>query len=169
MAAGSRCLWLIDGAYLFNARQSVSPGFHYDYLKLRQKLESNASIWRAYYLNSTPDPWTDAQDSFHTWLKSAPPRGPKIITKLYQLKDIQADKAYCIQCGSKVKLECPAGGNHKLLTHNQRIMPNEQPRGKFVGSICGNPWPWLLAGYPHVSPNHQRTIEVITCRLQQSW
>ena len=120
MAAGSRCLWLIDGAYLFNARQSVSPGFHYDYLKLRQKLESNASIWRAYYLNSTPDPWTDAQDSFHTWLKSAPPRGPKIITKLYQLKDIQADKAYCIQCGSKVKLECPAGGNHKLLNKQQK-------------------------------------------------
>ena len=120
MAAEGKCLWLIDGAYLFNARQSVSPGFHYDYLKLRQKIESDAAIWRAYYLNSTPDPPTDAHDPFHSWLRSAPPRGPKIITKLYQLKDIPADKAYCAQCSGKVRLECPAGSNHRILNKQQK-------------------------------------------------
>jgi uncharacterized LabA/DUF88 family protein len=120
MADGNRCLWLIDGAYLFNARQSVSPGFQYDYLKLRQKLESHGAIWRAYYLNSTPNPPADTRDAFHRWLRSAPPEGPKIITRLYQLKEIQADKAYCGQCCSKVRLTCPAGEDHKIINKQQK-------------------------------------------------
>lgn len=34
MAESRKKLWLIDGAYLFNARQSVSPNYHYDHLTL---------------------------------------------------------------------------------------------------------------------------------------
>jgi uncharacterized LabA/DUF88 family protein len=43
-------------------------------------------IYESYYLNSTRDPATDQQNAFHTWLKSAPPRGPKIRVQLYRLK-----------------------------------------------------------------------------------
>jgi uncharacterized LabA/DUF88 family protein len=115
-----RRLWLIDGAYLFNARQSVSPNYLYDYLKLRQRLEESGALWRAYYLNSTPDPSHDEQDSFHTWLRSGPPRGPKIITRLYPLRDVPADRAYCEQCASKVRLACPVGADHRILNKQQK-------------------------------------------------
>ena len=33
----------------------------FDYLKLRQHLEANGELWRAYYLNSTPNPPTLAR------------------------------------------------------------------------------------------------------------
>ena len=113
-------LWLIDSGYLFNARHSVRPNYQFDYLKLRQRLEQDGDFWRAYYLNSTPHPPTDAQDAFHTWLRSAGPRGPKLITKLYELKKVRADRAFCDQCGAKVTLSCPGGDGHRLANQQQK-------------------------------------------------
>lgn len=120
-----RRLWLIDAGYLFNAQRTVEAGYQFDYLKLRQKLEESGPIWRAYYLNSTPHPPTDAQDAFHTWLRSAPPRGPQLITTLYELKQVRADRAYCEQCQTQVKLACPNGTEHHI--------GNQQQKGVDVG------------------------------------
>lgn len=113
-------LWLIDAGYLFNAQRSVEQAYHFDYLKLRRKLEESGSIWRAYYLNSTPHPPTDAQDNFHTWLRSAPPRGPQMITKLYELKQVRADRAYCEDCQTKINLTCPNGASHHIGNQQQK-------------------------------------------------
>ena len=110
-------LWLIDAGYLFKAAQAH---FRLDYLKLRQEIEKSEPVWRAYYLNSTPNPPTDAQDGFHTWLRSAPPRGPKLITKLYELKQVRANKAFCEQCNHKVDLACPNGQGHVLENKQQK-------------------------------------------------
>jgi len=113
-------LWIIDAGYLFNAQRSISQQYHFDYLKLRNKLEESGAIWRAYYLNSTPNPPTDAQDGFHTRLRLASPHGPHLITKLYGLKDIRADRAFCQQCEEQVKLECPHGVGHDLAKQQQK-------------------------------------------------
>ncbi|TLM69222.1 MAG: NYN domain-containing protein [Deltaproteobacteria bacterium] len=121
---GDRRLWLIDAGYLFNARHSVAQGFKFNYAKLRKKLEESGEIWRAYYLNSTPSPPTDAQDDFHKWLRSAPPMGPKIITKLYEMKEERGDKSYCECCDEKVMLACPntskKAGVHRLCNQVQK-------------------------------------------------
>ena len=114
-------LWLIDAGYLFKGAQSHFQGqFRLDYLKLRQEIEKSGAIWRGYYLNSTPHPPTDGQDAFHTWLRSAPPRGPKLITKLYELKQVRANRAYCEQCDNKVQLTCPNGVEHVLANQQQK-------------------------------------------------
>ena len=113
-------LWLIDAGYLWNARHSVRSDYQFDYGKLRQKLEQDGQFWRAYYLNSTPHPPTDAQDAFHTWLRSAPPRGPKLVTKLYELKKVRADRAFCEHCNTKVTLSCPGGRGHHLANQQQK-------------------------------------------------
>lgn len=118
-------LWLIDAGYLFNAQRSAGYGYHFDYLKLRRKIEESAPIWRAYYLNSTPHPPTDAQDAFHNWLRSAMPRGPQLITKLYELKQVRADRAYCEECQTKVTLTCPINTGHQI--------GNQQQKGVDVG------------------------------------
>lgn len=93
----NRRLWLIDGAYMFYAQQSMGSGYTFDYKLLRDKLEQDGRIFQGYYVNSTPNPPTDAQDAFHTWLKSAPPRGPRLQVRLYRLKELH--------------LECPACHN----------------------------------------------------------
>ena len=113
-------MWLIDAGYLFNARRSVRPDYQFDYLKLRQHLEQDREFWRGYYLNSTPHPPTDRQDGFHTWLGSARPRGPQLITKLYELKTVRADRAYCDQCNTRVNLSCPNGAGHPLANQQQK-------------------------------------------------
>lgn len=118
-----RGLWLIDGGYLFSAQRTVEWGYEFDYRKLREHLELDGLLWRAFYLNSTSHPPTDAQNSFHSWLRTAPPVGPKIITKLYQLKTIQVDRAYCERCQEQQVLACPhlAGGeNHRLVREQQK-------------------------------------------------
>ena len=113
-------LWLIDAGYLFNAQRSFESGYHFDYKKLREKLEETGPIWRGYYLNSSPHPPTDAQDSFHNWMRSASPRGPQLITKLYELKQIRADRAYCEECSTKVHLACPSGVGHRIVNQQQK-------------------------------------------------
>ena len=59
------------------------------------------------------------------WLRSAPPRGPQLITKLYELKQVRADRAYCDECGTKVDLACPNGAHHHI--------GNQQQKGVDVG------------------------------------
>lgn len=82
-----KTIWLIDAAYMFNAQRSVAANYIFDYLKLRNRLERDGPINRVYYLNSTQNPPTDAQNGFNTWLKTARPDGPQFIVKLYKLKD----------------------------------------------------------------------------------
>jgi uncharacterized LabA/DUF88 family protein len=120
-------LWLIDGGYLFAAQRTL-PGYQFDYRRLRDYVEQDGPLWRAYYLNSTSSQLADQQGSFHNWLQSAPPTGPKIITKLYDLKRVRADSAYCERCQTKVTLSCPHTGDGNL-----HPLHNEQQKGVDVG------------------------------------
>ena len=120
-------LWLIDGAYLFSTQSSVGQGYNFDYLLLKNRLEKLVGpFWRAYYLNALqPDSdRNDGMQRFHSWLQSAPPSGPKIITKLYNLRDSDASHAYCRECATTVQLECPAAGYttdpHPLTRRSQK-------------------------------------------------
>ena len=93
-----KTIWIVDGAYLFNYGKTRPNGI--DYLKLKTELEkaNGGSIYESYYLNSTQDPATDAQNAFHAWLKSAPPKGPKMRVQLYKLKEMH--------------IKCPNCANH---------------------------------------------------------
>ncbi len=88
----SRNVWIADAGYLMKA----CPG-NFDYLRLKQVLERECGgeFAESFYLNSTPDPPSDAQSSFHTWLKTAPPQGPKMRVKLYKLKDVHNECPSC--------------------------------------------------------------------------
>ena len=124
---GLKRLWLIDGAYLFSTQSSIGQGYNFDYLLLKNHLEQTVGpLWRCYYLNAL-QPESDRNDGmqrFHSWLQSAPPSGPKIITKLYNLRDSDASHAYCRGCGTTVQLECPAAGYdsdmHSLSRRSQK-------------------------------------------------
>ena len=105
---------------MFNAQQSIYASYNFDYLKLRSKIEENCVIWRAYYLNSTPDSPSEGQVSFHNWLESGPPKGPKIITQLYDLKYVRANSAYCQDCKEKVELSCPHSDPHHIVNKQQK-------------------------------------------------
>ncbi|MTI94065.1 MAG: NYN domain-containing protein [Firmicutes bacterium] len=108
-----KTVWLIDAAYLFNAQESVSPDYNFDYRKLRDRLEQDGSIDRAYYLNSTPNPPTDAQSSFHSWLQTSRPDGPQFRVHLYQLKGRDYD---CPHCHRKFSLQVQKGVDVGLAT-----------------------------------------------------
>lgn len=88
-----KTVWIIDGAYLFNFGKICA----FDYLKLKNELIrlNGGPLYEGYYLNATPDPVTDAQNAFHTWLKSAAPRGPKLRVQLYRLKDLHSTCPNC--------------------------------------------------------------------------
>ncbi len=119
-----RRLWLIDGGYLYNAQSTVHPNYNFDYLKLRRRLESmGGPIWRAYYLNAVAQDRENGggQDRFHSWLQSAPPSGPKIITMLYQLRDTDVSYAYCKECGSSINLRCPRAHPAENHTLSRRV------------------------------------------------
>lgn len=79
-----RTIWVIDGAYLMKA----APG-HFDYLKLKAALEKRlgSALTESYYLNSGSKTVNGGQDSFHNWLKMAPPHGPRFHVELYGLKE----------------------------------------------------------------------------------
>lgn len=105
-----KTIWIIDGAYLFSA----SPG-KFDYLKLKRELESmsGGEFYESYYLSSTPNPPTDAQNAFHTWLKSAPPRGPKMRVQLYELKTMSVA---CPDCGNHFERHIQEGVDVGIAT-----------------------------------------------------
>jgi len=106
-----RTVWIIDGAYLFN----YSKTRPFDYLKLKNELVriGGHPIYESYYLNSTRDPGNEANNSFHTWLKSAPPRGPKVRVQLYHLKDLPQR---CPQCKHEYHREIQKGVDVGIAT-----------------------------------------------------
>jgi nijmegen breakage syndrome protein 1 len=87
-----RTVWIVDAAYLMKA----SPG-RIDYLLLRNALEERLkrTFVEAYYVDSAPSPPTEQQESYYTWLKSAPPRGPKMRVRLHRLKGLQVECPGC--------------------------------------------------------------------------
>lgn len=86
-------VWIIDGAYLFNYGKTRP----FDYLKLKNEIVrlNGGPVYESYFLNSTQDPSADAQSPFYTWLKSAPPKGPKFRVQLYRLKDMHLTCPSC--------------------------------------------------------------------------
>lgn len=115
-----KTIWIVDAAYMIKA----APG-HFDYLKLKNELEkqNGDKFFESYYLNSTPNPPTDQQDGFHTWLKTAPPRGPKMRVQLYKLKDVHLK---CPGCSHEFDRQVQKGVDVgittlllKLATQNQ--------------------------------------------------
>jgi uncharacterized LabA/DUF88 family protein len=106
-----KTVWIIDGAYLFNYGRTRP----FDYLKLKGELArlGGHPIHESYYLNATRDPANDAQNAFHNWLKSAPPRGPKIRVQLYRLKDMHVT---CSNCGTQFDREVQKGVDVGIAT-----------------------------------------------------
>ena len=106
-----KTVWIIDGAYLFN----YGRGRPFDYLNLKDELTrlNGGPIYESYYLNSTRDPATDGQNAFHSWLKSAPPRGPKIRVQLYRLKDMHV---MCPNCSHQFVREVQKGVDVGIAT-----------------------------------------------------
>ena len=88
-----KTVWIIDGAYL----HSFGKTHPFDYLKLKNELVrlNDGPLYEGYFLNSAMDPSSDSQNSFHAWLKSAPPKGPKLRVQLYRLKDFHGT---CPEC-----------------------------------------------------------------------
>lgn len=115
-----RTIWIVDGAYLMKASTE-----HFDYLKLKAFLEeqNGSPFIESYYLNSTPNPPTDAQDSFHTWLKSAPPRGPRMRVKLYKLKDIRCE---CPSCSHRFDRQTQKGVDVGIATLTVKLASQNQ-------------------------------------------
>jgi uncharacterized LabA/DUF88 family protein len=93
-----KTVWIVDAAYLYNFGRSRPNGF--DYLKLKNELvrANGGPIYESYYLNSTGDPNAEAQNAFHTWIKSAPPKGPQMRVQLYKLKE---QHNQCPSCGTR--------------------------------------------------------------------
>jgi uncharacterized LabA/DUF88 family protein len=106
-----KTVWIIDGAYLLKA----SGDRKFDYIKLKDELEKEdgGSFYESYYLNSTQDPASDAQNAFHTMLKSASPRGPKIRVQLYKLKDMHSR---CPECGHSFERQVQKGVDVGIAT-----------------------------------------------------
>jgi uncharacterized LabA/DUF88 family protein len=106
-----RTVWIIDGAYLFN----VGKTRPFDYLKLKNELIrlNGGPIHESYYLNSTRDPASDQQNAFHTWLKAAPPRGPKVRVELFKLKEMHVE---CHNCGEHFAREVQKGVDVAIAT-----------------------------------------------------
>ncbi|RZI55893.1 MAG: NYN domain-containing protein [Rubrivivax sp.] len=106
-----KTVWIIDGAYLFNVGRSRP----FDYLKLKNELvqRNGGPIYESYYLNSTRDLATDQQNAFHTWLKAAPPRGPKIRVQLYEMKNLHLQ---CPGCSVQFDREVQKGVDVAIAT-----------------------------------------------------
>jgi uncharacterized LabA/DUF88 family protein len=106
-----KTVWIIDGAYLF----SYGKSHPFDYLKLKNELVrlNGGPIYESYFLNSSQDPAAEAQNAFHSWLKSAPPRGPKIRVQLYSLKNFHVT---CPSCNLQVDRQVQKGVDVGIAT-----------------------------------------------------
>jgi len=106
-----KTVWIVDAAYLFNYGKT----YPFDYLKLKNEIErlNGEPIYESYYLNSTQDPATDAQNAFHTWIKTAPPKGPKFRVQLYKLKNMHLT---CPSCGSQFDRQVQKGVDVGIAT-----------------------------------------------------
>lgn len=105
-----KTIWIIDAAYLFNFGKSRP----FDYLKLKNQIElaNGGPLYESYYLNSSQDPSSDAQ-AFHTWLKTAPPKGPKFRVQLYKLKTMHMR---CPDCGTSFERQVQKGVDVGIAT-----------------------------------------------------
>lgn len=107
----NRTVWIIDGSYLMKAPGGLG---RFDYIALRKALEKRAGpISEAYYLNTLGDRPSEAQASFHTWLKFAPPKGPQLRVQLYQMKGVQVE---CDNCGTKIERSVQKGVDVGIAT-----------------------------------------------------
>ena len=109
--ASVRTVWLIDGAYLFNYGKTHP----FDYLKLKNEIvkQNGGPIYESYFLNASADPSGDAQNGFHTWLKSAVPKGPTFRVQLYRLKDTRHS---CPNCGQQFDRQVQKGVDVAIAT-----------------------------------------------------
>ena len=107
-----RSVLVVDGAYLMKGSQALG---RFDYLRLKELLEGliGTEFLEAYYLNAVPDDRSDALIGFHTWMKSAPPRGPKFRVQVYDLKSISAT---CQNCGHEVERPVQKGVDVGIAT-----------------------------------------------------
>jgi len=115
----NRRLWLIDGAYMWYAQNSLVPAYQLDYRKLRDKLEEDGKVFQAYYFNATQNPPSDAQDSFHTWLKCARPSGPNLQVRLYKLKELHLK---CPACSHEFDRQVQKGVDVGIATMALRLV-----------------------------------------------
>lgn len=88
-----KTVWIIDGGYL----DSFGKTHRFDYVKLKNEIVrlNGDALYESYYLNSTDDVPAEELKAFHTWLKRAPPQGPKLRVQLYRLKN---SRAICPKC-----------------------------------------------------------------------
>lgn len=116
-----RGLWLIDGSYIYKATKTyldanpVQGGKGVDYKKLKNKIQEKFGIDSVdgWYFNSTPDPASDAQNAFHSWLKST---GMKV--KLYGLKEKEIK---CTHCKKTFKIKAQKGVDVGIATTAVKI------------------------------------------------
>lgn len=119
-------LWLIDGLYIYKAAktfQKDNPCFDkkgVDYKKLKDRLVKEFKIDNldAWYFNSTPDPASDSQNAFHSWLKTSEPKGPGIRVKLY---DIKKKEFVCKNCGETVSVGVQKGADVGIATTAMKL------------------------------------------------
>lgn len=135
-----KTVWIVDGAYMLKA---VPPGEKLDYLKLKSVLEqqNECCFAKSYYLNSIPNPLTEAQDSFHRWLMAGPPRGPGMYVQLYTLKEMSV---CCPECGHHFSRQVQKGVDVGIATLILRLAIQDQYErlilsagdGDFEDAIC---------------------------------
>jgi uncharacterized LabA/DUF88 family protein len=117
-----KTVWVVDGAYVMKSSNTLG---RVDYLRLKTVLEAELGepFFECYYLNSTVNPPTDAQDGFHTWLKCAPPSGPKMRVQLYKLKDLGV---VCPQCTHGFDRQVQKGVDVGIATLVLKLAAQEQ-------------------------------------------
>jgi uncharacterized LabA/DUF88 family protein len=127
-----KTIWIVDAAYLMKA----SPG-RFDYLRLKTELEhlNGFPFYESFYLNSTPNPPTDAQDGFHTWLKTATPGGPKMRVKLYKLKDLHF---VCPSCSNHFDRQVQKGVDVGIATLIIKLATQNQYERLFLSAGDGD-------------------------------
>lgn len=121
-----RALWLIDGSYVYMAmrkfqkKETVFVNKGVDYKKLKDRIISEFGIdsMDCWYFNSTPDPATDAQNAYHSWLRTAEPDGPNIRVKLYDLKE---KEHHCTKCGMHFTQKVQKGVDVGIATTALRL------------------------------------------------
>jgi uncharacterized LabA/DUF88 family protein len=108
-----KTVWIVDAAYLYNFGRTRPGGF--DYLKLKNELvrANGGPIYESYYLNAAADPTAESQSAFHTWIKSAAPKGPQMRVQLYKLKDLHSR---CPSCGTQFDRHVQKGVDVAITT-----------------------------------------------------
>lgn len=107
-----KTIWIVDGAYLMYASRKYGK-FDYALLKSCLEKELGSKFFESYYLNSTPNPPTDQQDAFHTFLKLAAPKGPHMRVQLYKIKNQNNE---CPKCAHKYERQVQKGVDVGIAT-----------------------------------------------------